>query len=215
MKAMLMSIRPEWLVKILNGEKTIEVRKKFPKDYRGWVYLYCSKNGGYTGKIRDGVDCYDGELYKYNFDKGHKVKGKKGLFYDGETLINSINGKVVARFWCDKVEEIEPLEECESPFGRAYKLTEDKILCCQKAQLTYGEYAHYLKGKNGYAVHISKLEIFDRPRELGEFYKVGAWKIYQEQFDSSYMRRTEQEIMKSLNQVITKAPQNLCYIEVE
>ena len=46
MKSILLSIKPEWLCKILNGEKTIEVRKKFPKDYVGWVYLYCSKSGG-------------------------------------------------------------------------------------------------------------------------------------------------------------------------
>ena len=30
--AILISIRPEWLCKILNGEKTIEVRKKVLKD---------------------------------------------------------------------------------------------------------------------------------------------------------------------------------------
>ena len=45
MKAILLSIKPEWIAKILNGKKTVEVRKKFPKDYVGWVYLYCSKNG--------------------------------------------------------------------------------------------------------------------------------------------------------------------------
>ena len=44
MKSILLSIKPEWLAKILNGEKTIEVRKLFPKDYVGWVYLYCSKD---------------------------------------------------------------------------------------------------------------------------------------------------------------------------
>ena len=43
MKAILMVIRPEWFIKILTGEKTIEVRKLFPKDYVGWVYLYCCK----------------------------------------------------------------------------------------------------------------------------------------------------------------------------
>ena len=42
-KSILMSIQPQWLAKILNGEKTIEIRKKFPKDYVGWVYIYCTK----------------------------------------------------------------------------------------------------------------------------------------------------------------------------
>mgnify|MGYP000780281991 CR=1 FL=1 len=30
-KAVLLSIRPEWCVKILNGEKTVEIRKNRPK----------------------------------------------------------------------------------------------------------------------------------------------------------------------------------------
>lgn len=29
----MISIKPQWVAKILNGEKTIEIRKKFPKDY--------------------------------------------------------------------------------------------------------------------------------------------------------------------------------------
>lgn len=44
MKAILMSIRPQHMAKILNGKKTIEIRKKFPKDYVGWVYIYCTKD---------------------------------------------------------------------------------------------------------------------------------------------------------------------------
>ena len=44
MKAVLMSIRPQNLCHILNGEKTIELRTRFPKDFRGWVYLYCTKD---------------------------------------------------------------------------------------------------------------------------------------------------------------------------
>ena len=43
MKAILISIKPYWVAKILNGEKTIEIRKRFPKDYVGWVYIYCTK----------------------------------------------------------------------------------------------------------------------------------------------------------------------------
>lgn len=49
-KAILMSIRPEWVAKILSGEKTVEIRKKFPKGYKGWVYIYCTK-GDYIGYL--------------------------------------------------------------------------------------------------------------------------------------------------------------------
>src|SRR5690606_38438072 len=87
MKAIMLSINPKWVAKILNCEKTIEIRKKFPKDYVGWVYIYVTK-----GK-KD-------ILYKY-----------KGKYYTQHYLtftddVEVLNGKVVARFWCDKVEEI-------------------------------------------------------------------------------------------------------------
>ena len=43
-KAILISIRPEWVEKILNGEKTIEIRRNMPKcDLPIDVYIYCSK----------------------------------------------------------------------------------------------------------------------------------------------------------------------------
>lgn len=51
MKSILISIRPEWVAKILNGDKTIEVRKTAPKcDLPVDVYIYCTK-GDYIGRI--------------------------------------------------------------------------------------------------------------------------------------------------------------------
>lgn len=32
--AVLLSIRPEWCQKIFRGEKTMEIRKSFPKDFQ-------------------------------------------------------------------------------------------------------------------------------------------------------------------------------------
>lgn len=46
MKAVLISIRPEWCTMIANGEKTVEVRKTRPKLETPFkVYIYCSKGG--------------------------------------------------------------------------------------------------------------------------------------------------------------------------
>ena len=43
-KAVLLSIRPEWCVKILNGEKTVEIRKNRPKLKPPFkCYIYCTK----------------------------------------------------------------------------------------------------------------------------------------------------------------------------
>ena len=45
-KAVLISIRPEWVEKILNGEKTLEVRKNRPNMGTPFkCYIYCTNSG--------------------------------------------------------------------------------------------------------------------------------------------------------------------------
>lgn len=87
MKSILMSIQSKWLCEILDGEKTVELRKRFPKDYRGWVYLYCTKAKPYL--IR-----FFGRYFIADY-LAPEVKD------DG--LVK--NGLVVARIWVDNVEE--------------------------------------------------------------------------------------------------------------
>jgi predicted transcriptional regulator len=152
-RSVLLSIRPEWLEKILNGKKTIEIRKVFPKNYVGWVYLYCSKAKPY--------------LYETIMEDE---------YFTSNTICEKIlNGKVVARFWCDKVEEIRVI-------GTNAELN-------QATQLNDFEIWSYLKGKMGYSINITKLEIFDKPKELNEFF--------------------------CKNPFETKAPQNYCYVYAE
>lgn len=161
MKCVLLSVRPEWVCKILNGEKTIEVRKVFPKGYQGWVYIYCTKDKDiYRGGIGDQV----------------------------------INGKVVARFRCDKVEEIKYIGyNCYA----TKSLTDSELL--RYSCLTFDELHNYLNFWHGSAIYINKLEIFDRPKELSEFKKCYRSKGYP-QYQSWYL---------------TRAPQNYCCVEVE
>ena len=191
MKSILLSIKPEWLAKILNGEKTIEVRKLFPKDYVGWVYLYCSKDK----KNYLYWDWYDPPYV----EKEWFVSKNPEIWADDRKNINgSFNGKVVARFWCDKVEELfwDTNTIDENSKGIHWIADED----FEKTCLTYEEYENYLEeGKSGVAIHISKLEIFDRPRELREFWNCGK-QVRKGVFNYS---------------IIHKAPQNYCYIEGE
>lgn len=172
-KSILLSIRPEWVAKILNGEKTIEVRKRFPKDYVGWVYIYCTK------------------------DRKTKLSSNSLQYYvvdnkDYKDYLGNWNGKVVARFYCDKVEEITT--EKWSPSKEQDLL---KVSCLTENQLF--DYCNLESGKPFYAIHISKLEIFDKPRELSEF---NFWKDKSE-YGCWYENK------------LTKAPQNYCYIEGE
>lgn len=192
MKSILLSIKPEWVAKILNGEKTIEVRKKFPKEYVGWVYIYCTK-----GKPNLWLP-YEYDCFKLDELSQPYLSDKPIIDYDYK-----MNGKVVARFWCDKVEEIKP--EIWTP-----KL-EQEIL--KGSCLTENALFKYVSKNNGeqdnpfFAIHISKLEIFDKPKELGEF------KSYKKNIVNTKINGMVFET--ELDNSLIKAPQNYCYIEGE
>ena len=202
-KSILMSIQPKWVAKILNGEMTIEVRKKFPKDYVGWVYIYCTKGKPYLyhyqGACREEYAC-----------SNKKVGG-------------TLNGYVVARFWCDKVEEIEIKQQMGWNYPTDDAIFETKTLnpieLLEKSCLDYNTIDIYL-GDEGYAIHISKLEVFDNPKELKEFY-------YFDYKENLKKKQLEMERAKDLakdfykkqmqffdeNWQVEKAPQSWCYIE--
>lgn len=120
MKSVLISIRPEWVEKIVNGEKTIEVRKTAPKEVPFKAYIYMTKNG-----------------------------------------------KVIGEFICDKVERFS--------VGSLRSDDVEKLAC-----LSYYEMICYFykpeeldgkTAKQGFAWHISDLKIYDKPKELSEFYR--------------------------------------------
>lgn len=108
-KAILMSIKPEWLEKILNGEKTIEIRKTMPKcDLPIDVYLYCTN----TPK------------YHHLYDLTYVNKGQ--IFYavtqhNKYSLVAKgfLNGKVVAKFTLNKCEKIK---SCFVPYRKENNL---------------------------------------------------------------------------------------------
>ena len=94
-----MSINPYWLMKILNGEKKLEIRKtipnaKFPID----VYLYCTKGD---------------------------VKGAKKTMTIPQL---KMLGRVVAKFTLNKVEEIELYWRGEEPYYKTNALSEKELL---------------------------------------------------------------------------------------
>lgn len=78
-KAVLISIRPKWVEKIANGEKTIEVRKTKPKLETPFkAYIYCT--------MPDTKD-------------PHNILELHGA--DGKT--RKANGKVIGEFTCERI----------------------------------------------------------------------------------------------------------------
>ena len=184
-KSILMSIQPKWVAKILNGEKTIEVRKKFPVNYRGWVYIYCTKDKKYANLINRG---------------------------------GFLTGMVVARFWCDKVYEIE---KCKGIYGKYtdkyIPINDFMFVVNDYACLTTEELDNYLKGKDGYAIHISKLEIFGKPKELSEFYPL-KWEKCDVKDKNGLYQCDKCPYADKINfdckyKPLTKAPQSWRYME--
>lgn len=144
MKSVLVSEKPIMCDKIANGKKTIIVKKKAPKEVPFKAYIYCT-NGEYSP-----TNC-----------------GKKSI---SDCLIlnrNVVNGKVIGEFICNTVEK---REEYIEQGGLYYTLDYDFI---ENAQLDNCELYDYCKGKTLYGWHISELKIYDKPRELSEFGKVG------------------------------------------
>lgn len=202
MKAILMSIRPEWVAKILNDEKTIEIRKKFPKDYVGWVYIYCAKdNNNLLHKNCAGIWWVEDK----DFQKKNKCLGiEQQPIY---------NGKVVARFWCDKVEEIY---NDSDEYYECYYQTDTLAMkdLCEQSCLDYNELNDYLCEEQGKAIYITKVEIFYKPKELKEFYKVGCEEYFTKHVfvDHPNFRPIYERELKQFQ--FTRAPQSWCYVEI-
>lgn len=163
-KAILMSIKSEWLEKILNGEKTIEIRKNMPKcELPIEVYLYCTKK-------------------KNEFDRLEKQDGE--YYYGCPTYTGNeeqLNGKVVANFtlnkiWNFKVDKLNELEKFSySPYGIEICSIEDITQpLIRGSGLSLKEMYEYAPYKPLYAWHIDNLQIFNKPMELSEFVNIKA-----------------------------------------
>ena len=149
MKSIVISINPEHALNILKGDKTRELRKSVPKGFVGWVYGYVTK----------------GKPYLYN------AFGRLGLSNIIHNELDFLNGTIPCRFWFEEYISYKYYADDNTYF---VKRPQDfgygaegvlKSLC-----LTRDEFKEYGQGKDLYAWHIKKLEIFDKPMELGEFY---------------------------------------------
>lgn len=150
MKSVLISIRPEWVEKIASGKKTIEVRKSAPKELPFKAYIYCTKDRKNLLPIEHGE-----VLQKVNFWENTDA-------YYGF-------GKVIGEFICDKVYSIK------NQGSRFVVADEEQGVTNEIARqscLDYDDMVGYLGNKDGDGWHISDLKIYDKPKELNEFYRM-------------------------------------------
>ncbi len=157
MKSVLISIQPYWVFLIIakkmgwniDNEKTVEVRKNYPKD-ENWdkvAKIYCSKD-------------------KKSFAKIPK---------EYQPFMEKFLGKVVGEFVCKKIDRMVHCGTCNSNIrlrivdeNRNYKELDSTYL--SKCKLHYNEIDEYSSGGDVYGWHISNLVIYDNLKELSEFH---------------------------------------------
>lgn len=179
-KAVLISIRPEWVGKIITGEKTVEIRKTRPK-------------------METPFKCH---IYR--------KKGTASHIINGEWVQMEVGGTIIAEFTCDRIYELGT----RSPGGSYYVKGEDQPTTNDVARqscLTLRDMHEYLQAGKGYGWHISKLEIYDTPKELTEFH---TWKKCKSCSKSGYESTAciyDENCMVPV--ALTKAPQSWCYVQ--
>ena len=160
MKAIMISIQPQYVCKILNGEKTIEIRKTMPKcELPCKVYIYCTMGKNTIVYVeRKGEKDWFGNIAKQTLI----VTRPK---YDYMNSTNETLGKVVAEFTLNKVDALERDLNDWLPKNR-YDVSNDLLKDINSNQEQLWNYG---QGKTLYAWHIDDLKIYDKPKELSEF----------------------------------------------
>ena len=231
-KTLLITIKPQHLCNILNGIKTIEIRKN--KNLANAVKKIMAENG----ECRIKCVCSKSNEFDLNNDnKKWFCLNKKSYFYSPENLnADYYNGKVVCEIVVDSVDDIVmgfcprtrnmPIEDQEDELQTID--FEEKELC-KKACLTKDELHDYFnsvfeKSNNwwneifGYALHIKSVIPYEKPKELKEFYKAGYHDALHESWNeiesSKYFGKELIENIRS-DYRMTTAPQNFCYVEEE
>ena len=187
MKAVLISIQPKWVEKIASGEKTIEVRKTMPKLETPFkCYIYATWNGNRKEILVKQNGC----LFCEDYRKASGLQRASGKVI-GEFVCDRID-EYRAEFtdleYYDARDKnvcqntIKRVEEIEDDDGVIYRYetsneedNPDDCVFLKKSCLTFNEIRKYIGqtffDKPFYGWHISDLKIYDKPKELSEFYQ--------------------------------------------
>lgn len=191
MTAVLISINPKFVEKIASGEKTIEVRKSRPKletPFKCYIYMTATKRRGL--------------LWEYDT----AYKNSKGDVVDG-------GQKVIGEFVCDRIEGFHEWEL--SPSKRFYEEEKSRLdLFLKESCLTYEEVCEYRKNLSSikplFGWHISKLKIYDKPKELSEFKR---WNRTEENSPCAHTKWIYPDCKDCKACNLTRPPQSWCYVK--
>lgn len=205
-KSILISIKPQYVEKILNREKIYEIRRTIPKEWKEYLegktsikpapskwYIYCTKPKKWYVYSKCGVT--SDELVWKTKDKVKMCDGFEFWGDDCETL----NGRVVAEFTLKNISYWQP-----------YWTPEVMHICdiSEKSCVSIEDLMKYCGDEIIYALHIEDLKIYDKPKLLQKFFKPcdGCNKI-------GSIRCTDEIISDCRAKVITRPPQSWMFVE--
>lgn len=149
MKAVMLSLRPQWCEKIFNGSKSIEVRKSRPSIPTPFkVYVYQTKHKGGKAIVSEVLNSVYG------------------------------GGKVIGSFVCDKIISTCGWR-LKGHTGRCAKRTKSEEEFPKNACLSIEEIVEYSGNENLeiYGWHITEPKLFEKPRDITEFSRYGYQEI--------------------------------------
>lgn len=186
MKAIMISVRPEWTLKILNKEKILEVRTTCPKEWKDYL-------SGKTKIKPQSTKCY---IY---CTKGKSYKDSITVYHSIPAIMPYIaNGKVVAEFQCNEIEIIKSIKEKRNGASYQYHELNDRIL--KQSCLSEEQILDYTNGNDLYGWHIDNLKVYDKPKELSEF--------------STILHRMKGKEYRLTSHLLQRLPQSWCYVEI-
>ncbi len=180
-KAILMSIKPKWCELIASGKKTVEVRKTRPKletPFKVYIYATEPRSKNDLGLCLDNGKV--GLVYRWNYDYARKHK------------MPILSGKVIGEFVCNAI-----ISHCEMANADIAEIQG----CIKREKLL-----EYSNGKELFGWHISDLVIYDKPRELREFYHACT-----QPSGTDCAICLDRAVQKCWQ--ITRPPQSWCYVE--
>lgn len=202
----MLPVRPKWCELIASGKRTIEPRKTKPNcDVPFKVYIYCTQARipvRYDGSI---VMFEDDLAITNRFGCRKHVENPYGMLMKGEFLLNCT---VIGEFVCDNVGVL--FDTNGNPENYMTKILPSIL---QKTALSYDEFAAYVGSradKNSiYGWHISKLKIYDKPKQLSDFKKLNRHCYYA---DLGYAKPTC-STCRDLGCMLYNPPRSFCYVE--
>ena len=151
MNAVLISIKPKWCKLIAECKKTIEVRKTRPKiDVPFKCYIYCTQEKYKVDALRI---LPNGRVEGWQIERANIL---------GEYC----NGKVIGEFVCDKIDEIGYSPEMHGQYISNIENLHE-VSC-----VNFEEMFDYIADGFGFGWHITNLVIYDKPKEVRDFYHI-------------------------------------------